>query len=232
MSVGYNPSISTSGLTYCYDAGNPRSYSGSGTRWADSLTSGQNFTLVNGPTYTSGVSGYFTFDGIDDNCTASSTVGTMGTSNWTISYWWKNNGSQPNYCTVIGQGFTGSPSNGAWANKITHTSNILNFTYYNNGIVDNLSSTNPNDGVWHNVVTVRNGTSLIMYMDTVSALSITLPVGYSFGAGATTFMGYNPRDNCYMKGYLSQMVFYNAALSTDQLAQNFNAMRGRYGVWA
>lgn len=230
MALQHSPSIVTTGLLYVYDAANPRSYSGSGTNWSDGMSTGQNLTLVNNPIYTSGVNGYFTFDGVDDNCTGSTTIGSMGTGNWSISYWWKSNGTQPNYCSVIGQGFTGSPSNGAWTSKVSHTSGNVNFTYYNNGIVDNLSSTNPNDNIWHNLVTVRNGTSLIVYMDTVSVLSITLPAAYSFGSGATTYVGYNPRDNVYLKGYISQVIFYNSALSTSNITQNFNALRGRYGV--
>jgi len=63
--IGYNPSIVNTNLLWCIDAGNPRSYPGSGTTWYD-VNTATNGTLTNGPTYTSGTSGYFTFDGVDD----------------------------------------------------------------------------------------------------------------------------------------------------------------------
>jgi hypothetical protein len=128
------------------------------------------------------------------------------------------------------QGFTGSPANGAWAFKIAHTSGNLNFTYYNSGIVDNLSSTNPNDGIWHNIVAVRNGTALVLYQDTASILSITLPANYSFGESSSVFVGYNPRDSAYLKGELPIFQIYNVAFSATEILQNFQAIRGRFGI--
>ena len=35
MAVGYNPRIVTNGLVLCLDAGNTRSYPGSGTTWTN-----------------------------------------------------------------------------------------------------------------------------------------------------------------------------------------------------
>ena len=32
------------------------------------------------------------------------------------------------------------------------------------------------------------------------------------------------------KGYISQVFHYNTLLSADQIAQNFQALRGRYGI--
>ena len=64
MTVNANPYIVTSGLVLNLDAGNPRSYIGSGTSWVDVSNNNLNsVTLNNSPTYTSGTSGYFTFDG-------------------------------------------------------------------------------------------------------------------------------------------------------------------------
>ena len=43
MGVAYNPSIITDGLVLLLDAGNPKSYSGSGSNWFDQ--SGNKFLL-------------------------------------------------------------------------------------------------------------------------------------------------------------------------------------------
>jgi hypothetical protein len=57
--------IVTNGLIIQLDASNATSYPGSGTTWFD-ITSTNNGTLTNGPTFTSSAPKYFNFDGVDD----------------------------------------------------------------------------------------------------------------------------------------------------------------------
>ena len=71
---------------------------------------------------------------------------------------------------------------------------------------------------------------MILYKDGVSVTSITLPGGQTFGTGAITYVGYNPRDNVYLKGYLADLTIHNVAWTTTQLTANFNAQRTRYGI--
>ena len=50
MSFHHSPKIVTDGLVMCLDAGNRKSYSGSGTIWRD-LCNNYDFTIVNSPTF-------------------------------------------------------------------------------------------------------------------------------------------------------------------------------------
>jgi hypothetical protein len=202
----------------------------SGTSWNDISGRYSAATLSNFPTYLTANNGSILFNGTSHSASVAAGAGSMGTGNWTISCWWKSNGAQSNYVALISQGFTGSPSNGSWAFKVSHTSGDFNFTYCTPTISDNLSSNNPNDDAWHHLVAIRNGTSLILYKDGASVKSITLPAGQTFGTGATTYIGYNPRDNTYLKGYLANLAIYNVAWTADQLAASYNAQRGRVGV--
>ena len=188
---------------------------------------GRNTLTVNSLTYAS--NNTFSFSG-SNYLTLPASVGAFGTGNFTINCWWKSSGTQSNYVAIMEQGFTGSPSNGAWAFKITHNTSIINFTYYNGGIVDNLSSFNINDSAWHNYLAVRSGTNLTLYVDGVSRYSLTLPTSYSFGEGSPVFVGYNPRDGTYINGSLPVLSTYNRALSATEIQQNFNAVRSRYGI--
>ena len=53
MAIFYNPSIVSSGLVLALDAGNPKSYPGSGTTWTDLSGQSNNFTWSSpAPTYT------------------------------------------------------------------------------------------------------------------------------------------------------------------------------------
>ena len=81
-----------------------------------------------------------------------------------------------------------------------------------------------------NVTAVKNRGHIILYKDGVSVKSITLPAGQTFGTGATTYIGYNPRDNTYLKGYLANLSIYNVAWTSAQLASSFDSQRGRFGV--
>ena len=55
-----------SGLVLYLDASNPNSYAGTGTTWTDLSGYGNDFTLVNNPTFNTGNGGYLQFDGVDD----------------------------------------------------------------------------------------------------------------------------------------------------------------------
>ena len=48
--LAHSPSIVMNGLTLCLDAGNRKSYPGSGTTWYNLIPGGVNGTLTNGPT--------------------------------------------------------------------------------------------------------------------------------------------------------------------------------------
>ena len=133
----------------------------------------------------------------------------LGTGNFTMEFWWKaNSTTQSSYSNVINQGFTGSPSNGAFAFKVYAGtgSNVLNFTYYNSGISDNATTANVNDLAWHHIAASRNGTSLGIYVDGVLNTTITLPASFNMGAsGGTTYIGYNPRDASYINGNVKDL---------------------------
>ena len=71
MSIFYNPRIVTDGLVLALDAGNTKSYPGSGTTWTDLSGRGNTGTLTNGPTYSSANGGSIVFDGTNDHVTMS-----------------------------------------------------------------------------------------------------------------------------------------------------------------
>ena len=68
-----NSTIVSSGLVLHLDAGNASSYPGSGTTLTDLSGSGNNGTLVNGPTYSSANGGSLSFDGVNDYVSVSNT---------------------------------------------------------------------------------------------------------------------------------------------------------------
>ena len=65
MGIDIGPIETTDGLVFQLDAGNTRSYSGSGLT-ANGLVGGIGGTLVNGVGFTSSNNGLFSFDGSND----------------------------------------------------------------------------------------------------------------------------------------------------------------------
>ena len=79
------PSIVSDGLVLNLDAGKYSSYPGSGTTWTDLSGNGNNGTLTNGPTYSSGS---IVFDGTDDKISINASSFTnLSSGNFTISSW-------------------------------------------------------------------------------------------------------------------------------------------------
>ena len=78
----------TDGLVMNLDAGDPRSYPGSGATWTDLSGNGNNGTL-NGPTYSNADGGFlaFTRSSISYVTSSSSTVRTIGLNPFSLEAW-------------------------------------------------------------------------------------------------------------------------------------------------
>ena len=85
MALAHSPRIVTDGLALCLDAGNTKSYSGSGTTWNDLSGNGNTGTLTNGPTYSSDNGGSIFFDGTNDYVSLVDNLGDP--QQFTIEFW-------------------------------------------------------------------------------------------------------------------------------------------------
>jgi hypothetical protein len=223
MALAHSPSIVTNGLVLCVDAGNPRSYSGSGTQWNDATSSGFNFTLTNGPVYSSSNLGSFTFDGVNDFASASDNTA-LNTQTPTVEVWVKTNATT---------------QNGFWFEKGTVNSQYALFQEggliqwrMNIGGVTNLSTTTAsfmNTSNWFQVVGTYTSGSRILYINGVQVNSDAQTGTISTNASGMYIGSYNS-GGYYYNGALSICRVYNRVLSAAEVLQNFNATRGRYGI--
>jgi hypothetical protein len=223
--------ISTTNLTALYDSGNIASYPGSLSTWYD-IKGTDNGTINNGVYYTINEGGILNFDGTDDYVQTSTTLGNLGSGDWTFSVWWKANGTQSDYVSLISQGFTGGISSGAWALKVKNSSvqNFISFSYASGfeTINDVVTSANANDGNWHNIVVKRSVNTCTLYMDGQSVGTFNVSGGFVFGTGAVTYIGYTPRDSAYIMGNLGIIQKYTRALSDGEIIQNYGVYRNRF----
>lgn len=136
-----------------------------------------------------------------------------------------------------------------WHQGFTFDTGSLNFWILNNTgpAWDGISTTigtstgNVRQGNWHQAVVTRAGTLYTMYINGVSVTSKTVNV-VAIADGAYTsnelhIGGYKYYNAAATDGYFwhSKMDFacsnmYNRALSDMEIKQNFNALRGRFGI--
>jgi hypothetical protein len=218
--------IVTEGLVLNLDAGNPLSYPGTGTTWTDLTTNGNNGTLINGPTFDSANGGSIVFDGTNDyvNCgNASNLQITVGT----ISVWVKTTTPGSSYRGIITKAL-------AWGLFVKDGILIT----YDWGMPVNMGTRttgiNISDGTWKNVVmtfTQTVGTpsnNAIVYLNGNPVLTTTVK---HFNNTINVELGRNGGSpEQVLNGNISKALIYNKVLTPQEVLQNFNATKGRYGL--
>jgi len=232
---GYGDIVETD-LVINLDAGNSNSYSGSGTTWSN-LVSGTSFdfTLTNGPVYTADQGGYFQFDGVNDYATKTTLFNMADYPSFSIESWVYADNSSSDH-SICGQ-WQNSPSgfgpgilyldvgDGAvgwdWIVRLSDGTNKRIGTTIANGSV----------GAWNHVVATFNSTQMQLYVNnsligTVSTgdtIDDNTNEGLAIGADRDT-------GSRYMDGRISIFRFYEKVLSSTDIDQNYNAIKGRYGL--
>jgi hypothetical protein len=219
MAIFHSSNAIRNSITLNLDAGFTQSYPGSGTTWFDLSTSGNNGTLVNGPTFTDGG---ILFDGSNDYCSISTI--TMGNGNvaWTISAWVKTSTT----VNALGAGSVISNSSGGPVYSMlgVNAGKIVYWTYQG-GWSQKLGSATVNDNVWHMLTWVNNTDSTMkMYVDGVLDANVA----------NSTSGNNNPLDMIgaswggYFAGNIALLKRYTQALSATMVSREFTLTRGRF----
>jgi len=236
MALSHNPRIVTDSLVLCLDAANPKSYSGSGSSWFDLSGNNNNGTLVNGVGYTNQNLGSLVFDGVDDevNCGNSSL---LKPNFITVESWIKHTNSSQSLSFICGVGNTGPL--GYWL-AFRPSSNALRFslrTVDGTGAQFTTSSLSfPITNTIGHFVGTYDGVEVKMYYngelvftDTASGnIEYSSIENKSFEVGD---LGYGGNTSTrFWTGNIYGVKIYNRALLEFEIKQNFNSLRGRYGI--
>jgi len=198
MAVGYNPRAVTDGLVLALDAGNTKSYSGSGTTWTDNV-GGNNGTLTNGPYHTKGPffsSGSVYFDDTSKYLDISSSSDfAYGTGDFTWECW----------VYIIQGGYALDHGSNGGTIVLSHTSVSL---YYNTtvGTGSVLYTTGfgtiPTE-TWTHIAAVRSGGTTYLYTNGV--LSSSASDSHNYGSQAVRIGQYGGGGSNYFGGYISDL---------------------------
>ena len=214
------PNIVSDRLVLYLDAGSPNSYrSNFGTTWKDMSGNNYNGSLVNGPTYSTASGTSILFDGVDDYISVTSL--SLGT-NWTIESWF-NLTSYPELANV----FSTAYGEGWYASSLFGGSRSIGWYLDNNwrSTASNLYVTN----TWNHLVAIVDGLNHYYYLNgniVLSYTSVATPGSTSFGEIGRIY-AVNQR---YFPGYIANCMAYNRALLQNEVLQNYNAQKSRFGL--
>ena len=230
MALSHSPKISTDGLVLCLDAGNPKSYPGSGTTWTDLSGNGNNGTLTNGPTYSSSNGGSIVFDGTNAYVRIPYNSN-LNPTTITVSAWIKRN-QVVNFAHFIGlpiNNSTWNPPYLSYGVEYIGTTDTISFTL---GFTDNtFAYTNASaygNNRWFYFAATYDQSNVKVYIDgaliTTRAETKTL-----YNSTADFYIGaINTSSQYPLNGNIAQVSIYNKALTAAEIQQNYNATKGRY----
>ena len=236
MAFSYSPKIVTDGLVLYLDAANPYSYVSGSTSWNDISRSGNNGTLIFGPTYNTGSGGNITFNGVNDYTNYGNVLNFERTDSFSFSVWVRAN-TLTTFSTLIAK--MDSSARGYFF-AIEITGEVV-FVLRNTLSTNNLFVRTPASQVvvnrWYNLTVTYNGTSLAngvsFYINAAPTsnvvsfdnLTSTIITSQSGSIAARPFLG-----GGYLSGSIASAQIYNKALSTTEVLQNYNATKGRFGL--
>jgi hypothetical protein len=185
---------------------------------------GNNTITATSLTYAS--DGTFSFNGTSDYITIPNTLLGNGNIDWTVSAWVKT--STTVNALGLGSVMSNANSGPVYCMMGVNAGKIVYWTYQNNAWSQKLGiGKTVNDNVWHMLTWVNyNNYKMDMYVD--GLLDSNVP--------NSTSGNNNPVDriggswNGFFSGSISSVSRYTRALSAAEVLQNFNALRGRFGV--
>jgi hypothetical protein len=218
----HSPRIVTNGLIMALDAANVKSYPGSGSGSLDLSGNNNNGTLVNGTEYNSDNLGSFVFDGVDDSINCGNNSSLNVGNNITANAWFYVNS------TALYQSILGKVTNGfslGW--ELANSSGTFRATFRPSETLINIQVGSLSVGNWYMGTMTFDNVTARLYLNGVQTGSTTTGGPVTLNSTEPLQIGRRFQGNFY-NGKISQVSIYNRALTPEEVAQNYNATKGRY----
>ena len=221
------------GLVFAIDPANKDSWAGPTSATVDSLTSYNpvSGSIVNDTSGSYGVNESFTFDGTDDKITGTGAL-ISGNNSRSISLWYKIGTNAAMIPFSLG-GPADSDNGSQFAYCINRDGFGTAAIFGKNSAYDTSAFSVPRtdvDGNWHHLVVTYDQTSLKVYLDNSLEATPSLPGNtYNTSAGFT-ISGWSIAGNRLLNGQVGPVLVYNRALTASEVTQNYNALKGRFGL--
>ena len=234
------PNIVKDGLVFLVDAANPRSWTGPDSSNVNDLISTNTGSIFNDTSGSYGDNNSFDLDGTDDYIDLGNVSSLNGVTQATWFVWMKKSTNTSSYPI------------GTWGNPASSSTKQFTFYTFSTSIIAVYMATSSgsqktmfqnnslsiNQGVWYCLAFVynesesSNADKLKFYLDgvqianTVAGAALT-----SLNSVTTSFqicpLGLTPGP---FNGNIGPLQVYNKALSASEVAQNYNALKSRFGL--
>ena len=235
MATAYNPRLATSGLIAYFDPANTASYGGSGSSLNNLAGSGNSLTLYGSPAFSSNNLGYFTFNSASSNYGENtSPTGLSGNAEVTLAAWVYPTSVNNSYEAVIAYG--GLATSGDSLAITFNTANRAWGLAFNGGNDMATAAGSYTLNAWNYIVATKTpgaaNTTTKLYLNGSEVAAATTTTITPNVASRVIRLGrwLNDPQPLYLNGRISCAMIYNRALSASEVASNFSALRGRYGV--
>lgn len=229
---GGGPAV-TSGLVLQLDAGNISSYPGTGTTWSD-VGGAYSGVLTNGAAYSSDNGGVIRFDGTNDyvNIADHSSLRAPIGSAITIQMWAKISNAT-DWEGLFSKQF-GAPSYDGYS-LVVNSNNRLQLNM-NGGSVNGVYPSGSNNvwttNTWHLFTAIIHfGGNSKVYVNTSKVIDVNNAESSMPSPNAPLRIGQGLQDSAGHPAMdVGQFYFYNKALTEQEITDNYNATKSRYGL--
>lgn len=228
MALFYQPNIVIQDLKFAYDAANPKCYAGVGTFVNDLSGNNNNGYLYSGVGFSNNLTGYFTFDGVDDY------IGTNYIIDYdylTVNVWFWSGAfsSFSNYTCILANQQNSNPYQTFDLRKKAGSVRTIEvaFSVDANTTAYQLEIADLNDYTWYNIQFSYDGSNFKVYLNGLfvafTSISSTLRA-----SNIPLMIAKNPSFVRNAAIYISQVFVYNRALTDSEIQRNYNATKQRY----
>ena len=216
--------IVTDNLIFNLDAGDSNSIARRLSGYWDDISGQSNHgTLTNGITYSSENGGVLVFNGTSDYVITGSDMFNAN-SNFTFSMWFNSDDFSE-------QRAFAADVNNSESLFLRYSDGVVGVVNSNTLVLGTFTSSTLSTNTWHNITVTRLSNTYTLYVDgdfksTVSTSQSfthspdTIGANHNIGGGAKNFFD----------GKIAKVLAYSTALSASEVLQNYNALKGRFGL--
>lgn len=226
MSLHHSPSIVTDGLVLYLDAGNRRSYPGTGDVWYDLSSIMNSGLLIDGPFYTKDNLGCINYDGINDYCRIGTNIQSL--TQITLEVVINSNilNTMMTRSVTVANAFI-LHHNGAGFYLVSSDNVASNYLAYQDGYKPIINK-------WNYIVATWNGNIMKLYLNGNKQPNELVYTGGLNGTLADISSihigGYFNVSQPWTNGKISMFKIYKKALTDQEIRQNFKAIKSRYNL--
>ena len=203
-----------------------------GGGWADLSGTSNHGELVNGVSYDSSNGGSLVFDGANDYVNIGVGKGVnQFPGDFAVSVWIMRTAGGPTWGNIIGDYYTGSVATTNEWQIMMSGSGQLNLYRVGSGYVISPIASGYSLNQWINVVVTRISGTFTLYVNGNSLGSTANSEIFGTATGNLNIGIDGNNSSEPLSGRIANVMIYkNKGLTSAEVQQNFNALRGRFGI--